>query len=193
MAAGLDRLAGQIMADVAGQFAGILVTVFALLAQTLQHDRLDFVIDPVVVLCAKQPVQCPASPPARQPAQTGALRYRRTQPDRFRVQNPLDYVLHVAAHVIRKCPTQHLIQYDPQRIHIAANVDPARNACDLLGRCPRQRTDKLTGPRHRRDDRPTRCRRALLNLRQTEIENMRLGIGIDQDVARLQVPMNDAA
>ena len=112
----------------------------------------------------------------------------RTQPRRFLLlDHPGDLVHRKLIEMIWQPLCQQLEQYHAQRINIRAAVEPARVGRKLFGAHVVECAQQLTGPGLARS-RQNVGRRDVGN---AEIEDFGLARFLDQDVARLQVAMND--
>jgi hypothetical protein len=76
-----------------------------------------------------------------------------------------------------------------KRVDVGARVDRFRSGQHLFGAHVRERPQELSGLRFHGRHQHLRADRA----RDAEVEHLRLTVGGDEDVARLEVAMNDAA
>ena len=94
----------------------------------------------------------------------------------------------LALSLVRQAPGQQLVQDHAQRVHVAARVELQRIGQDLFGAHVGQRADQLAEL-----GLPRRVGVAVGETRDAEVEDLRLTRLVDQDVARLEVAMDDAA
>src|SRR5258706_7777785 len=90
--------------------------------------------------------------------------------------------------LVRHTAGEQFVQNQAQGIHVAARIELCRIRSDLLGTHVRQGPDEFSKVRSAGD-----LRIAIGDARDAEIQNFRLPGFIDQDVARLQIAMNNAA
>ena len=111
----------------------------------------------------------------------------RGRPDRLHFGDVADDVRQGAGNRIGQIAREHLEKDDAQRVYVTARVHLVGIALDLLRRCVGHGAHELAGLRgHDSVGRPlSQC------LGQTEIQHARLAVGIDEDVAGLEVAMND--
>ena len=94
----------------------------------------------------------------------------------------------LAADRVGQAAGQQLVQDHAQRVHVAARVELERIGEHLLGAHVGERADELPDVGLQR-----RLRVAVGDARHAEVEDLRLPGFVDQDVARLQVAVDDAA
>ena len=91
---------------------------------------------------------------------------------------------HAAVAAERPLAGEQLVEDDAEAVDVAAGVDRVRLAAGLLGRHVGRRAEHLAVGRHRRV--------VGVALGQAEVHEVRLAVGVEQDVRRLDVAVDDA-
>ena len=84
----------------------------------------------------------------------------------------------------RQLAAEHLEEHHPQRVHVRAPIGRVAFALGLFGRHVGRRSQDIAGHRQRG--------LARLALGQAEVHDVRLVAGVEHDVARLQIAVDDA-
>jgi hypothetical protein len=112
----------------------------------------------------------------------------RTQRKRIHLLDRLHRLVQVPRQLVRHLPRQQLVQDDAESVDVTAHVERQRVGQNLLGahvgECAEQLPDvSLT----------RRLGVAVGDPRQPEIQDLGLAVLVDQDIARFQIAMDDAA
>ncbi len=150
------------MTDVGRQLARRLVPPVLLLLQRLGHDR--------VQIAAERAVN-------------------RAQPARVLLADDANGLRDsLVSEIVGQPPTQKLVEHHPQGVDVGPRVELLRVPRHLLGAHVGHGADELAdvGPDRRHLDVGVR------RPGHAEVEDLRLAVLVDQDVVRLEVPVNDA-
>ena len=159
------------------QLPGALISAPALLGQGLENDGLQLIVNRAL---ARAHVPGGAFGDARIRRPLPAGRRGRGFGDVF------EHLGHVPRDRIRIMTREYLVENDAQRINVGARVDIVRVSAGLFGRHVGQRADDVLRHGNHRVDRSGKL------FGQSEIEDFGAALRINQNVGRLEIPVNDA-
>ena len=164
---GFDGLAVQVVVDIADELRGGLVAAVAVFLEALEDDALDVFADGFAELAGRG-------------GGGGA--------------DVLQHLAHVADDLVGEAAGQDLVEDDAKGIDVGADVDHFAAALGLLGAGPGHRAEELAGDGHELEGFAVRPARgfAASDFREAKVEDVRVALAIDDDVAGLEVAVDDA-